>query len=48
LQNDLAKHVDVSRQYISQLEAGERDGSTHVLKKIANSLNVDLDDIVPS
>ena len=41
----LAKEVDVSKQYISQLETGQRAGTTKVLKKIASVLKVDLDDI---
>lgn len=45
-QATLAKEVGVSRQYISQLEAGERNGSTRLLKKIAKQLNVELDDLV--
>jgi len=45
-QAGLAKRVDISRQYISQLEAGDRNGTPQVLKKIAKELKVDLDDLV--
>ncbi|MBT4963586.1 MAG: helix-turn-helix domain-containing protein [Francisellaceae bacterium] len=41
----LADQVNVSKQYISQLESKDRDGSTRVLKKIAKILNVSLDDL---
>ena len=45
-QVELAEAVKVSKQYISQLETGERDGSIKVLKAIAQALKVDLDDLV--
>lgn len=41
----LAKQIGVSRQYISQIESGERVGTTKLLKKIAENLGVGLDDI---
>jgi DNA-binding XRE family transcriptional regulator len=44
-QVELAKEVDVSRQYISQIENGERVGTAKLLKKIAHVLEVDLYDI---
>src|SRR5690606_10429119 len=44
-QVQLANKVKVSKQYISQLENGERDGSARVLKSIAKILNVSLDDL---
>ena len=45
-QNALAKKLKVSRQYISQIEAGERKGTATLLKRIAKILKVDLDDLV--
>lgn len=45
-QTALASKVRVSKQYISQLEAGERHGTTKVLKEIAKILSLDLEDIV--
>lgn len=45
-QVELAKKAKVSRQYIFQLEAGERTGITKILKTIAKILAVDLEDIV--
>ena len=44
-QESLATKANVSKQYISQLENGERDGTTRVLKAIAKALTVDLEDI---
>ena len=47
-QTVLASKIKVSKQYISQLEAGERHGTAKVLKDIAKVLKVDLEDIVLS
>jgi DNA-binding XRE family transcriptional regulator len=44
-QVSLAKKVRISKQYISQLESGERDGTTRVLKSISKVLDIDLEDI---
>lgn len=44
-QAELAASVNVSKQYISQLENGARAGTTKILKAIANALKVDLDDL---
>ena len=45
-QTSLASKLKISKQYISQLESGERHGTTKVLKEIAKILNLDLEDIV--
>ncbi|MGE3920406.1 MAG: helix-turn-helix domain-containing protein [Gammaproteobacteria bacterium] len=45
-QNELAEKIGVTRQYIYQIENGERVGTTKVLKKIASVLSVDLDELV--
>lgn len=45
-QATLAKKIDISRQYISQLEAGERNGTPQLLKKIAKELKIELGDLV--
>ncbi|MDQ5940455.1 MAG: hypothetical protein QG632_181 [Candidatus Dependentiae bacterium] len=42
-QTALAEMVNVSKQYISQLEKGDRTGTTKVLKAIAKALQVDFD-----
>jgi len=44
-QAELSRQIGISRQYISQLENGSRVGSTKILKAIAKTLKVDLEDI---
>lgn len=44
-QVELANRAGVSRQYMSQIESGERIGTARLLKKIATALSIDLDDI---
>lgn len=44
-QSQLAKAIDVKQAYVSQIEAGARAGSVDVLKRIAEALKVDLDDL---
>ena len=46
-QQALADTCDVSKPYISQLEAGSRLASQGVLRKLASALRVDLDDLAP-
>ncbi len=41
----LADQVGISKSYLSQIESGNRSGSTNVLKRIAQALNLSLDDI---
>lgn len=43
---DLAAATDLSAPYISEIESGKKDGSVSAMKKIAEALRVDLDDIV--
>ena len=45
-QKDLAEKVGLNPVYISQIETGKRVGSTRTLGKIAEALEVDLDDLV--
>lgn len=45
-QAELARKAKVSRQYISQVEAGEKKGSATFLKKVAGVLRVQLDLLV--
>jgi DNA-binding XRE family transcriptional regulator len=45
-QTALAKKVKITRQYISQLESGEKSGSPKILKMIAKALMVDVDDLI--
>lgn len=45
-QHQLAKSVGINPVYLSQIERGERTGSTGTLAGIARALRVDLDDLV--
>lgn len=47
-QSDLAKRVNISTPYLSQLEANKRKGSLKVLSAIARELNISLDLITPA
>jgi ribosome-binding protein aMBF1 (putative translation factor) len=43
---DLATETGLSEPYISQIEAGKEDASLAALEKIAETLRVDLNDLV--
>ena len=43
---ELAQRVGISAPYLSQLESGERGASLEVIKKIAETLDVMIDDLV--
>ena len=43
---DLAAATELSAPYISEIESGKKDGSVSAMKKIAEALKVDLDDLV--
>lgn len=43
----LAEKAEITAAYLSQIESGRRGGSSKVLRAIAATLDVDLDDIVP-
>lgn len=43
---DLAVAAGLSAPYISEIESGKEEGSISVMKKIAEALKVDLDDLV--
>ncbi|MGJ8571690.1 MAG: helix-turn-helix domain-containing protein [Hoeflea sp.] len=43
---ELAKAAGISQPYLSDIENGKKTGSVDVLKRIATSLRVDLDDLV--
>ena len=45
---ELADKAGISQPYLSQLESGERDGSFETMRKIAEILNVSLDDLAPA
>ncbi len=45
-QQELAERVNISVPYLSQLETRKRKGSLEVLKVIAKTLSISLDDVV--
>lgn len=45
-QQQLADRAGVSKPYLSQLESGKRRGGVEVLKKIAQALTLNLEDLV--
>ncbi len=44
---DLAAEAGISAAYLSELETGKKTGGVDTLRKLANALKVDLDDLVP-
>jgi len=42
---DLAAEAGISAPYLSEIEGGKKEGSLSVMKKIAEVLKVDLDDL---
>ncbi|WP_027993734.1 helix-turn-helix transcriptional regulator [Sinorhizobium meliloti] len=42
---ELAKKARISAPYLSEIESGKKDGSLSTMKKIAEALSVDLDDL---
>jgi DNA-binding XRE family transcriptional regulator len=42
----LAAAAGISQPYLSDIETGKKTGSVDVLKRIANALSVDLDDLI--
>ncbi len=47
-QQQVAAEAGISKPYLSQLESGQRKGTTDVLTAVAKALNVSLDDLVIS
>lgn len=47
-QEQLAQAAGISTPYLSQIETGKRRGTMEVLSAIAKTLQVSLDDIVPT
>jgi len=45
-QQEVAEKAGISKPYLSQLESGQRKGTTEVLRAVAKALNVSLDDLV--
>ncbi len=44
---DLATQAGISPAYLSELETGKKTGTVETLRKLANVLKLDLDDLVP-
>jgi DNA-binding XRE family transcriptional regulator len=44
-QEQLAKKAGIARAYLAELETGRKQGSISVVKKIAEAMGLDLDDI---
>jgi DNA-binding XRE family transcriptional regulator len=44
----LAEKAGLSQSYLSQIEAGKREGRVNVLQRLARALSVDLEDLVTS
>lgn len=45
-QQQLAEKAGISKPYLSQLESGKRNGTTDILKKLAQALSVGLEELV--
>jgi ribosome-binding protein aMBF1 (putative translation factor) len=43
---DLAEKAGLSAAYVSEIETGKKDGSVSAMKRIAESLGVEIDDLV--
>ena len=42
-----ARRLGISVSYLSQIEAGRREGTVDTLRKLATALGVAIDDLVP-
>lgn len=47
-QAGLARMLSVAQGYVSDLEAGRRDGPVAIYRRLAEALNLTLDDIAPT
>ena len=45
-QADLARRINISAVYLSQIETGNRGGSPKVISALAKALRVDIDDVI--
>ena len=45
-QQELAQAAGISASFLSQIEAGKREGTTAVLQTIARAMDLTLDDVV--
>jgi len=44
---ELAAKAEISAAYLSELETGKKTGTVETLRKLANVLKLDIDDLVP-
>ncbi len=42
----LAERAGIAQPYLSQIETGKRDGTAQTMKKLAEALNVTVDDLI--
>ncbi|MGH6922341.1 MAG: helix-turn-helix domain-containing protein [Propylenella sp.] len=45
--NELAEKVGIASAYLSQMETGKREGTVSTLRRIATTLGIALDDLIP-
>lgn len=45
-QDELARRAGVAQGFLSEIETGQKPGTPSTLKKIANALNIRIDDLV--
>jgi len=45
--NELAERASVSSTYLSEIETGKKPGSAVALQRIARTLNVNMDELMP-
>ena len=41
----LADRIDVSKEYLSQIENGQKSGTVDIFRRLSTILNVELDDL---
>jgi len=46
--NALAEKASVARSYLSEIESGKKPGSATALQRIAQALDVDMDEVMPA
>ena len=46
-QTDMAREIGVSQPYLAQLENGQREGSVSIYRRLAKSLGLSVDELLP-
>jgi DNA-binding Xre family transcriptional regulator len=44
---DLAKATGIAQGFLSEIESGQKPGRPATLEKIAQTLNIEIDDLIP-